>query len=113
VAFPGVAAVLVENEVRSETVKAEGVSCDAPALERIVREVADKSADACRRMGLGGVRRCELKTTVGPLSIHQFQDTRLGLLFREGASTTQVRTVTQQCLDLMVETMGQIHENHS
>jgi len=113
VELPGVAGVVVQNQIRSNTFKAEGVEFDPVGLEHVVREVAEKSAEACHRMGLGHVRHCELKSAMGLLSIHMFADTWAGLLFKSGSSMTQVRTVTQQCLDLMAEAVGEIYESNS
>ena len=111
--LPGVAAVVVQNQIRSKTTKADDVELPTGDLEHMVREVTARSAEACHRMELGHVKRCELRTTIGPLSLHMFADTWLGLLFKEGSSTTQVRTVTQQCLDLIAEGVGEIHESNS
>ncbi|HUW56031.1 MAG TPA: hypothetical protein VMZ92_05310, partial [Planctomycetota bacterium] len=112
-ALPGVKAVVVQNQVRSKTLKADDVDGSTMGLEQVVGEVTRKSVEACHRMGLGHVRRCDLRTTVGALSIHTFADTWAGVQFDKGASDTQVRTVTQQCLDLMAECAGEIHENNS
>lgn len=113
VELPGVAAVVVQNQARSLTFKAEDVEVSDASIEDVVREVADSALEACRRMKLGHVRRCELKTTAGRLSLHVFADSCVALLFKKNVSTTQVRTVTQQFLDMVAERMGEIHEDNS
>ncbi|KPL02602.1 MAG: hypothetical protein AMK75_02530 [Planctomycetes bacterium SM23_65] len=113
VKLPRVAALVAQNQIRSKTTKADDLELATADLEHAVREVASKSVEACHRMGLGHVKRSELKTTMGPLSLHMFADTWLGLLFKPDSSTTQVRTVTQQCLDLVAEGVGEIYESDS
>jgi hypothetical protein len=108
-----VAAVVVQNQVRTETFRDDGCTIDVQAIENVVREVAGCSAEACRRMELGHVKCCDLKTSIGRLSLHTFADSWVGLLFEGGVSTSQVRTVTQQFLDLVSERLGDMHESHS
>ena len=113
VELPGVAAVIVQNQVRTETFLGDDCRIDASAIENVVREVSGRSAEACRRMELGHVKRCDLKTSIGRLSLHMFADSWTGLLFTPAVSTSQVRTVTQQFLDLLSERLGDMNENHS
>ena len=113
VELPGVAAVVVQNAVRSQTTRAENVTTDSTLIESVVREVASAAVEACRSMELGHVRRCDLNTTVGRMSLHLFADTWAAVLFHQGVGLTQVSVITQQFLDLVAEKLGEIHEIHS
>ena len=113
VELPGVTAVVIQNEVRSEVVTADGGDVDVTALQNVTRELVAAADDACWRMELGQVRGCDLKTSVGRLALHVFADTWVGLLFADGVSATQVRTVTQQFLDRVAEQIGESHESNS
>lgn len=113
IALPGVAGIVVQNAVRSDTIQTRDAALNATQLEDLVREIVEGSTEACHRMGLGQFKRCTLKTTAGRLSLHLFADTWVGLLFRKNVNSTQVRTVTQQFLDRLAECLGESHESHS
>jgi hypothetical protein len=113
VELPGVAAVVVQNAVRSQTTRNEGVAADSTSLEAVVREVATAAVEACRRMELGHVKRCDLSTTAGRMSLHLFADSWAAVLFAPGVGLTQVSVISSQFLDLVAEKLGEIHEIHS
>ncbi len=113
VELPGVSAVVAQNAVRSHTTRGETVAADSTLLESVVREVATAAIEACRRMELGHVKRCDLNTTVGRMSLHMFADTWAAVLFAPGVGLTQVSVVSAQFLDLVAEKLGEIHEIHS
>jgi hypothetical protein len=112
VELPGVQAVVVQNAVRAQTVRAQGCDTEPAALENAVRDVASAAVESCRRMELGHARRCELKTTLGRLSLHVFADTWVALCFAPDVGQTQAATVAQQFLDHVAEKLGEIHEIH-
>ncbi|HUU44015.1 MAG TPA: hypothetical protein VMX57_09555 [Planctomycetota bacterium] len=111
--LPGVAAVVIQNAVRSETVTTGADAVNVPSLEKLVREIVGAAGDACARMTLGRVKAAEVKTSLGRLVLHMFSDTWVGLLFAGAVSGTQVRTVTQQFLDRVAEQIGESHENRA
>ena len=113
VELPGVQAIVVQNAVRSQTIRAEGCASEPAALESAVRDVTDAAVESCRRMELGHTRRCDLKTTLGRLSLHVFADTWVALCFAPDVGQTQAATVAQQFLDHVAEKLGEIHEIHS
>ncbi len=113
VELPGVAAVVVQNAVRSQTCVGEGAVVDTPAFEAAVRDIATAATESCRRMELGHVKHCVLKTTAGRIGLHVFADTWAAVLFTPAVGEAQASVVTQQFLDHVTEKLGEVHENHS
>ncbi len=111
--LPGVQAVVVQNAVRSETIRAEGCTVEPSTLEGVVRGVAAAASESCWRMKLGHAKRVDLKTSAGRANLVIFADSWTAVLFAPGVGDTQAAIVMQQFLDHVAEKLGEIHELHS